>query len=905
MPVPWLMSTKSRTFSFEGNLLMGGDHLTHDSEATVNRDRQFLHDVLDSIPSMIFWKDLNSVYLGCNETWAGMAGLSHPTEVVGKTDFDLPWTPAEVEAYRASDRQAIASGTPISDVFESTIQAWNRTVWLATTKSPIRNDRGEIVGVLGITTDITHSRTLEARMKLLRSTTLDLEAAPDFAAAVAVAVRRLCQAIGWEYGEAWLPDANDTSLTALASAWYAPDERLDAFSTPSQSVQIPIGTGLPGQAYVIRRAVWVEDITADPDALFLRAQAALAAGFRACFSVPILVSDRPIAVLCFFHAELHPRDKALLEFVNTLCAQLGSILQRKYADAALREAERQYRSIFEHANEGIYRVSRVGNIEIANPKMVEILGYSSAEELLASIADIGSQYYVDADTDRLWDELAVEGTIRRREAQVYKRDGTIAWIAENLRPIQDAEGQVIAYEGRVEDITSRKDDQAMFEAMLYQDTLTELPNRTIFNTWLTSEIGRAARLKEQVGLLFLDLDRFKTINDSLGHIVGDELLMDMAQRLRQCVGKDDKLARWGGDEFTILVPEVTDIAQIEQLAARAIEAFARPFEYANQELHITCSIGAAIFPLHGQTPQALLKNADTALFQAKEQGRNMYQIYTSAMNAQASERLMLENKLRQAIARDELELHYQPQLDVKSDRVSGVEALVRWEHPELGRLSPGVFIPIAEETGLIVPIGEWVLRTACQQVQAWHEQGMPLLRVAVNLSARQFQQSDLVQTVADVLAETQLAPEYLELEITESIAMLDIDLTIRVLKEMREMGVQISIDDFGTGYSSISYLRQFPFDTLKIDQSFIRDVTDNDSAAAIAEAVITLGQGLDLCVLAEGVETREQLEFLRSRDCDVIQGYWFSRPLPPPNLLEFWADKYGLDPIGDAAPALH
>lgn len=866
------------------------------SAVGLGTDREFLRLMLDGIPSMIFWKDCQSVYLGCNQTWAAMAGLVHPNDAIGKTDFDLPWTEAAIESYRASDRKVLDSGEPVSDVMQTTVAAWNREVWLATTKTPIRDDRGHIVGILGTTTDVTERHNFERRMKLLRKVTEAVEASADFDSALAIAVLRLCEAMGWACGEVWLPDADGTTLSALASAWYARDDMaLQSFVAPSQAVQVPIGAGLPGRVYEAKRPEWVEHIAANPEVLFLRSRAAIAAGLSSGFGVPILAGERILAVLCFFHTEVHQQDRQLLEFANTICSQIGSIVQRKRSEADLREAERQYRSIFEHANEGIYRVDKVGRFEIANPRIADILGYDTPDELMDSITDISSQLYVETDVrDRLWQRLLEGESIRRHESQVYKRDGAIAWISETLQPVYDADARLVAYEGRVEDVTSRKDDQAMFEAMLYQDTLTELPNRTIFNTWLTSEIGRAKRLSEQVGLLFLDLDRFKTINDSLGHIVGDELLQDMALRLRECVGKEDKLARWGGDEFTILVPDVSNVEQIVQLAERAIAAFAPPFHYANQELHITCSIGAAVFPLHGTTPQALLKNADTALFQAKEQGRNMYQIYTSTMNAQASERLMLENKLRQAIVRDELELHYQPQLDMKNGRVSGVEALVRWEHPELGRLSPGVFIPIAEETGLIVAIGEWVLRTACKQVKLWHAQGLPLLRVAVNLSARQFQQSNLVQTVSDILAETQLDPEYLELEITESIAMLDIDMTIRVLREVREMGVQISIDDFGTGYSSISYLRQFPFDTLKIDQSFIRDVTDNDSAAAIAEAVITLGQGLQLCVLAEGVETVEQLEFLRSRDCDVVQGYWFSRPLPPEKLTEFWQNTYGL-----------
>ncbi len=415
---------------------------------------------------------------------------------------------------------------------------------------------------------------------------------------------------------------------------------------------------------------------------------------------------------------------------------------------------------------------------------------------------------------------------------------------------------------------------------VYYDPLTGLPNRMLFEDRLTLELAHARRDKQGLAVMFLDLDHFKLINDTLGHSVGDQLLQDVAHRLKDTLRGTDTIARMGGDEFALLLTRVTHAENVARVAQKIFHVFKPPFNFGGHDFHITPSIGITLYPTDGEDPQTLLKNADTALYRAKEQGRNVYQFYTPAMNAKTLERLVLENNLRRALERKEFVIYYQPRVKINTKQIIGMEALVRWQHPEQGLISPVKFIPLAEETGLIMPLGEWVLRTACAQTKAWQEAGFPPLRVGVNLSARQFQQPNLVERVAQVLKETGLHPHYLELEITESAAMQNAEYTLPVLYHLKEMGIHISIDDFGTGYSSLSYLKKFPFHTLKLDQSFIRDLATDPNDAMIAKVVITLAHGLKLEVVAEGVETQEQLDFLKQLQGDEVQGYLFSKPLP-------------------------
>jgi len=417
------------------------------------------------------------------------------------------------------------------------------------------------------------------------------------------------------------------------------------------------------------------------------------------------------------------------------------------------------------------------------------------------------------------------------------------------------------------------------------DELTGLPNRTLFNQRLSHALARARRAEQSLAVLFIDLDRFKNINDTLGHDAGDRVLKEVAQRLSGCLREVDTVSRLGGDEFVVLIEAASRPADIAEVAQKILAAMARPVVLDAQEFHLTASIGISTSPGDSDDLQGLMKNADIAMYRAKEQGKNNFQFYSAQINVHTLERVALESDLRHALERDEFVLHYQPKVDIGSNRIVGMEALLRWQQPGKPLVPPNQFIPLAEETGLIVPIGEWVLRHACRRNKAWQEQGLPFLRIAVNLSPRQFAHANLLQEVAHALQETQLDPTWLELEITESMVMRDPERAVLLLHELKAMGIHLSLDDFGTGYSSLSYLKRFPLDSVKIDRSFIQDLPRDSDDAGITQAIIAMAHSLRLAAIAEGVETAEQLEFLRSNGCDEMQGYLFCRPLPEDQLL--------------------
>jgi diguanylate cyclase (GGDEF)-like protein len=486
----------------------------------------------------------------------------------------------------------------------------------------------------------------------------------------------------------------------------------------------------------------------------------------------------------------------------------------------------------------------------------------------------------------MWEKLGTFG-IWKGEIWDRRKSGEFYLEEITITAVRNEQNIITNYVGLFKDITlqRRMEEQIYFQA--YHDPLTGLPNRTFFHNQLNKAIQNSRMKRRKAAVLFLDLDRFKLINDTLGHSAGDQLLQQVAQRLPGCVREFDTVARVGGDEFIVLISEISSPAEAEQAAELIIERLSQPFLIHEQEYFISGSIGISMFPEDGTDLESLIKNADSAMYRAKEQG-NRYCLYQSSMNDKTSERLQLETSLRKAMQQEELLLHFQPQVDLKTGNMIGVEALIRWQHPELGMVSPDRFIPIAEETGLIIPIGKWVLRTACRHNKAWQEAGLPAVRVAVNLSMLEFQQRDLIETVTEVLAETGLEPRYLELELTESIIMLNPEWVIRTLNQLKEMGIHISLDDFGTGYSSLNYLRSLPLNTLKIDRSFIRNIAADSVSLSIVKAVIDLAHSLNIKVIAEGVETEEQMIALTDNQCDGIQGYVISPPMTAEECAQLW-----------------
>ena len=463
---------------------------------------------------------------------------------------------------------------------------------------------------------------------------------------------------------------------------------------------------------------------------------------------------------------------------------------------------------------------------------------------------------------------------RRKNGEVYPQ-----WTT--LSAVRNDQGELTNYVGVFTDISQLKQTEARLERLAHYDPLTELPNRLLFQSRMEHALERAQRQGDQVALLLIDLDRFKDVNDSLGHPAGDELLQKVVERMRQRLRDEDTLARLGGDEFVVLLERLARPQDAGRVAQEIIDTLVQFFRLdSGAEVFISASIGISLFPEHGTTPRELTQHADAALYLAKDQGRHTYRYYTEALTRATQERLSLEARLRRALGRDELLVYYQPQVDIASGRIVGAEALVRWLDSNEDMIMPDRFIHIAEESGLIIPLGEYVLRTACREAKAWTDAGLPALRLAVNLSPRQFIHPDLVGQILGVLQETGFDPNCLELELTESALMSDGGEAAMLLKQLRGLGVRLAIDDFGTGYSSLSYLRHFPLDTLKIDKSFVRDIPDHRDDMEIATAIIQLAHILGFTVLAEGVETEAQLDFLREHGCDLYQGFLFSQPVP-------------------------
>ncbi|MES2041974.1 MAG: EAL domain-containing protein [Pseudomonadota bacterium] len=548
----------------------------------------------------------------------------------------------------------------------------------------------------------------------------------------------------------------------------------------------------------------------------------------------------------------------------------------------LQGAEHTYRMMVEAMNEGVITLASDGTILYCNRCFSDMLKIP-----LDKIAGNLLQKYVAPSNIAIVEKMLQGIETEKAEIWLLDADGKDLPVFLSPQILQIKDEPTVIYMVAM-DLTSHKQYEARLEYQANYDALTGLANRNRLHDRLKQAIVSAERYKHQVTVAFIDVDLFKFINDSLGHHVGDELLKAVAARLKSCMRENDTVARHGGDEFVVVIDH-SDEAVISLLMSRILASVAEPIMIEERELQVTCSIGFSLYPIDGLDADTLLKNADAAMYRAKEQGRNNVQFYTEELNQKIRKRLSMESMLRHALERDEFFLQYQPQVSLQTGAIVGVEALIRWNHASEGIISPVDFIPLAEELGLIVPIGEWVLRTACAQMQAWHQAGFPKISIAVNLSARQFKQHDLAEVIARILHETGLDPAYLDLELTESMVMHNVESAVATLNKLKHMGIKLSIDDFGTGYSSLNYLKRFPIDFLKIDKSFVKDITSEPDDAAIACSIIALAHSLRLKVIAEGVETEGQLAYLASHSCDAIQGYYFSRPMSPAACEQFFS----------------
>ena len=616
---------------------------------------------------------------------------------------------------------------------------------------------------------------------------------------------------------------------------------------------------------------------------------------------------------------IHTRDELgeMAESFNVLQAEIGNAAVG--LDGA-REGLRQARSELTGVNLNL--VQRIKELHLAEEKISGIL--ESIDNIVWSLSAVSFEtLYVNAAVEtilgrpvsdfeadkKLWmkaihfdDQPLVRAWLSKMLPQrasaslqyrIVRPNGEIRWLENKARLVCDEAGTPIRLDGVSSDISEYKLRDAKISHMANHDYLTGLPNRNLLNDRISQALPQAARTKKNVGLLFLDLDGFKFINDSFGHTLGDALLKNIADRLTGAIRAGDTVARLGGDEFVVMLLDITSTQDVENVANKLLQILSAPLLIDGRDLHVTASIGASMYPRDGENYEVLLQHADIAMYNAKQHGRNRLQFYTPEMSAQTDERVELETAMRQAIGSDQFELYYQPQIDLKSGKIISLEALIRWRHPQLGSIAPARFIPLAEETGLILPIGEWVLRTACRQLKRWHDSGFSDLSVAVNISARQFQQDDIPKLIQMILSETGAQPAFLHLELTESVILQNSDVAIESLRKLKALGIVIALDDFGTGYSSLSYLKRFPIDIIKIDQSFTADLTNSKDAASIILAIIAMARSLNLKTVAEGVENQGQMDFLKENGCDAVQGYYFSRAISANDMTEVLGKNSG------------
>lgn len=561
--------------------------------------------------------------------------------------------------------------------------------------------------------------------------------------------------------------------------------------------------------------------------------------------------------------------------------------QKQVVEEKLHEYENRFDTLFNHTNIGVAILSLDGHHIKVNQALCQLLGYGEADLLAMNF------YYLIHPNDLNNLQIHIQQLIDKKiklyqsEQQCYRKNGETLWIMSTLSLIRDYQDKPIYFIMQVQNITLQKKAEERLRHMAYHDPLTGLANRNKLEQFINHILASAKRHQQGFALLFLDLDRFKNINDTIGHEAGDLLLQVVAERLRSTVRNTDMVARLGGDEFVLLVTDVKKTESVALIAQKILENVLQVIIIKGQEIYITTSIGISLYPYDGQNMQTLMKNADLALYRAKEHGRNNYQFYTVEMTSKAQEKMTLQNALGHALVKNEFLLHYQPKMDLKTRCITGIEALLRWKNKEYGTITPDEIISLAEDTGLIIPVSEWVLKTACKQLKMWHEMGFTSLTMAINCSARQFKQATFVDDILQTITQVGLPPQALEIEVTESTIMLDPENTLRTLYALKDLGVQIAIDDFGTGYWSLSNLRRLSVDKIKIDKTFIKQLTVDETSAAITAAIIAMVNKLGITSVAEGVETREQYDFLKNEGCVEIQGYYLTQPLDEEAITHF------------------
>jgi diguanylate cyclase (GGDEF)-like protein/PAS domain S-box-containing protein len=763
------------------------------------------------------------------------------------------------------------------------------TRWARALGKPAVGEDGRVDRLHGTVMDITRRKQVELRQFVEQSVTRLLAESELPDDTMPKIIRTICEALGWPCGALWQLNRQEQTYERRF-AWSSSNPRIERFLNSSKrTLSLPMCAGLVGRVLHTGEPAWISDLSLDQN--FPRGGLARAAGLRSALAFPIQAGGDVVGVMEFFSRHIQEVDPQTLQSAHFVGRQIGQYFQRKLTEQALRESEAHFRSVVEQASDSFYIHDVDGRIIDVNQHGCDSLGYTRQELLAMTVMQIDTEMSLSDLKDLQEQTKSGPIALERR----HRRNGGAMFPVEiRMGPINiDAQQHWLSL---ARDVTERKVLENHIQHLAYHDSLTDLPNRAMFNQHLHHAIVKAQRHGRRLAVLFIDLDRFKNVNDTLGHHAGDRLLQEMGRRIHSCLRSDDVmtrldqedlLARLGGDEFVVLIEEVAETGQLANIARNILAATVREYLLDGQLVHMTASIGISLFPDDSHNEFTLMKHADIAMYRAKERGKNNFQFYSARMDMHSTKLLELESGLRRAIEREELVLHYQPKIDAKSGHISGAEALVRWHHPELGLLAPGHFIPLAEETGLIIPLSKWVLREACRQNLAWQSRGLPPMRMAINLSARQFTDDNLTADTSRVLKEVGMDHALLEIEITESMMMYNTERTIHLLSELRQLGISVAIDDFGIGYSSLSHLKHFPLDIIKIDRSFVRDIPVDLVDAAIADAIITMAKRMQVKVVAEGVETAAQLAFLCERGCDEIQGFFFSKPLPSEEFFAF------------------
>lgn len=749
---------------------------------------------------------------------------------------------------------------------------------IAVNGEPMFDASGGFAGYRGTSRDITRRKREERLLALEHAVAQSVAGVDSVRKTLRAVLSAICESEQWQTSGYWSVDAQ-TAEFRLEVGWNSAQATSSAidFYRRSRGIVLP-ADGLLGRAWKTGEPVWVADITKEPHIVWSERLRPTAE--RSTFCFPAFADGKVIGVLAFGSFAMREPDERLLQTARVIGTQVGQFLQRRQAVEVLRQSEERFRALTNLSSDWYWEQDGEMRFTRVESRRDDV---GAAGEYLLGKRPWETGYEIDSAEGWTRHRRDLDARQAYRDVVMYRRmpDGSTRYISVSGEPVVDNAGQFHGYRGVTREITAQKLAEQRIQYLATHDGLTDLPNRFMFNQLLSLAIEAAKRYNRTFAVLFIDLDRFKIINDTLGHAAGDLLLKEMSLRLKECLRSSDVVARLGGDEFVVLLQAADEPQHVVAVARKLLSSIIKPLSIAGQECRVTGSIGICMYPGDGDDEETLMKNADIAMYLAKEEGKNNFQFYSGHMRAKSLERLVLETNLRQALERNEFSLHYQAKADLATETIVGVEALLRWQDPKLGPVSPAQFIPIAEETGLIVPIGRWVLRTACAQNVAWQRQGLAPVCMAVNLSARQFADESLLDDIKAALAESGLAPNMLELEITEGMVMQNAERATRILNAIKALGVRLAIDDFGTGYSSLAQIKRYPIDTLKVDRSFIREIPEVAEDKAITEAIIAMGKTLKLTVVAEGVETMAQAQFLREHACDQMQGYYFSKPILP------------------------